>query len=752
MDQLSTPQEESSYRHFRKVLNIVAIVVFIALLAGLIYGFSAFRVTSIDIGDKLRLTASSAQEESYTCQSSPRLIINYMGLPSNTMKAELDQSALTLRRHGLWGSLETQLSDLSDGQHIIKVSAGRYSINWLFFVDTQVPAMKLDAPANNFATNSENITFSGQSKPGAKLVIKTEKQSVRTVIEDDGYFEVKVPIVHGVNTIKWAVSDRAGNCTAGDLRVLGDFTPPSVEPTLESLDGAETATPKTPGVVFSERNLVLNLTVKDPDTGIIRAAYKLDNRAAVELTLPQSEKQAAGASADESADESADASGAEGGSSSSSGSSSDNSSESASEDAAENEAAGDDAGGGDYSEYAPDDADLDDLPTEIDDSQALLPSPARPEKLAQRAARSHFERGFVQTQAQPEDDDTIGDQKASPQADSKTNSQSNAKANFGQSSDAKDNAKADSEQSADAAKAQAKESGAQSKQKTQKQPKAKLEPLKETQVKAVNLPGEALIATGCRGVSYKIPLNKLYDGEHSLEIIGKNGLGVISKRSLKFCVNSTEKFGEATLYMGATGADVAELQKRLAKRGYLTDGYTEGKYDEATREAVTALQNHIGVNPDGMAGPMVFGAIDKRIYVNLSRFEVKLVLEDDSVRTYPICTGVDKHPTPTGWFYIADMAKDPTWLPPNSEWAKDAKVIEPGPDNPLGTRWIGLDNGAIGFHGTLYPDSVGTQASHGCMRMRLVDIEDFYDRVTLGTQVRIYKGDEDDQILQTYWP
>ena len=75
----------------------------------------------------------------------------------------------------------------------------------------------------------------------------------------------------------------------------------------------------------------------------------------------------------------------------------------------------------------------------------------------------------------------------------------------------------------------------------------------------------------------------------------------------------------------------------------------------------------------------------------------------------------------------------------------------PGPDNPLGTRWIGLNVGSVGFHGTPYPDSVGTKASHGCMRMRLVDIEDLYDRVTVGTQVRIYSGSEDDHALHHYW-
>lgn len=140
------------------------------------------------------------------------------------------------------------------------------------------------------------------------------------------------------------------------------------------------------------------------------------------------------------------------------------------------------------------------------------------------------------------------------------------------------------------------------------------------------------------------------------------------------------------------------------------------------------------------------------IYVNLSRFEAKLVDDNDKVYTYPVCIGVHDYPTPTGLFYVAEKVKDPTWVPPNSEWAKDSKPIEAGPSNPLGTRWIGLNNGAIGFHGTTAPWSVGTRASHGCMRMLRADVEKLYDQVKVGAQVRIFNGDEDNTALQHYWP
>lgn len=255
-----------------------------------------------------------------------------------------------------------------------------------------------------------------------------------------------------------------------------------------------------------------------------------------------------------------------------------------------------------------------------------------------------------------------------------------------------------------------------------------------------------------RHTEYTVPLNKLFDGDHILSVVSINGVGTPNRRTVKFKVNSSDKFGETELYLGACGADVSELQKRLVNRGYLHGEYEDGVYDEATKKAVMLLQEAADKAPSGICDATAVGMLSQIIYVNLSRFEVKLVDADDKVYTYSICTGVPSYPTPSGKFYVAEKVKDPTWMPPNSEWAKDSKSIEPGPNNPLGTRWIGLNNGAVGFHGTNAPWSVGTRASHGCMRMLREEVEKLYDQVHVGTQVLIFNGDEDSAILKHYWP
>jgi lipoprotein-anchoring transpeptidase ErfK/SrfK len=106
-------------------------------------------------------------------------------------------------------------------------------------------------------------------------------------------------------------------------------------------------------------------------------------------------------------------------------------------------------------------------------------------------------------------------------------------------------------------------------------------------------------------------------------------------------------------------------------------------------------------------------------------------------KSFGVATGSPSYPTPTGDFKIADMQRWPTWTPPPSPWAKGAKPIPPGPNNPLGTRWMGLDTPYVGIHGTPNSASIGYSASHGCIRMLIPDAEWLFDRAVEGTPVYI---------------
>jgi lipoprotein-anchoring transpeptidase ErfK/SrfK len=108
------------------------------------------------------------------------------------------------------------------------------------------------------------------------------------------------------------------------------------------------------------------------------------------------------------------------------------------------------------------------------------------------------------------------------------------------------------------------------------------------------------------------------------------------------------------------------------------------------------------------------------------------------VRAFKVATGQNIYPTPLGRFQIIVKWKNPWWYPPTQDaWAKGLKPVPPGPNNPLGTRWMGLDSPGVGIHGTDEPTSIGYSLSHGCVRMLVPQAEWLFDHVNVGTPVYI---------------
>ncbi|MGI8460788.1 MAG: L,D-transpeptidase family protein [Solirubrobacterales bacterium] len=105
---------------------------------------------------------------------------------------------------------------------------------------------------------------------------------------------------------------------------------------------------------------------------------------------------------------------------------------------------------------------------------------------------------------------------------------------------------------------------------------------------------------------------------------------------------------------------------------------------------------------------------------------------------YTVAIGQEGYDTPTGLYAIQSMQVDPTWYVPEAKWAGDlaGTTVPPGPDNPLKARWMGFDGGA-GIHGTADEASLGSAASHGCVRMAVADVKKLYELVSVGTPVYI---------------
>jgi lipoprotein-anchoring transpeptidase ErfK/SrfK len=122
-----------------------------------------------------------------------------------------------------------------------------------------------------------------------------------------------------------------------------------------------------------------------------------------------------------------------------------------------------------------------------------------------------------------------------------------------------------------------------------------------------------------------------------------------------------------------------------------------------------------------------------------SAFQLRLYKDLQLQKQYTVAVGALGFDTPAGMYHIQNKAVDPAWSVPNSDWAGDlAGTVVPGgvPENPLKARWLGIYDGA-GIHGTDQTYSLGTAASHGCIRMAIPDVIELYDQVPVGAPIYI---------------
>jgi lipoprotein-anchoring transpeptidase ErfK/SrfK len=159
-------------------------------------------------------------------------------------------------------------------------------------------------------------------------------------------------------------------------------------------------------------------------------------------------------------------------------------------------------------------------------------------------------------------------------------------------------------------------------------------------------------------------------------------------------------------------------------------------YDARVKAAVRRYQQRHGLPADGIARPALLLQTQGKLVIVKHEFRLRAYQDGRLVATFPVAIGQPAYPSPTGTFVITEKLKNPTWIPPNSPWAKGLEPIPPGSTNPLGTRWIGTSAPAVGIHGTPMDATIGTAASHGCIRMHIPDVEKLFDMVEVGETVQ----------------
>jgi lipoprotein-anchoring transpeptidase ErfK/SrfK len=180
---------------------------------------------------------------------------------------------------------------------------------------------------------------------------------------------------------------------------------------------------------------------------------------------------------------------------------------------------------------------------------------------------------------------------------------------------------------------------------------------------------------------------------------------------------------EVSAAQASTPIKAAEPQVKQAESQISTTAQIMTAQTTTTAQTVTSTTKV----PEG-SPTLVVDLSDRRVYVYQGK-QVKV--------SYPLAIGQEGWETPVGSFQVMEMQRDPKWLHPITK-----EVVLPGPDNPLGKRWIGFWSDGkthLGFHGTNQEYLIGQAVSHGCLRMRNQDVIALYDQVSMGTPVIVRK-------------
>jgi len=180
-------------------------------------------------------------------------------------------------------------------------------------------------------------------------------------------------------------------------------------------------------------------------------------------------------------------------------------------------------------------------------------------------------------------------------------------------------------------------------------------------------------------------------------------------------------------------------QKPLVTRPVLGRKLDRDKaFADITQQLAYAKRTTIVLKVKLTQPPITPATIGPVIVIKRGSNKLTLYSGMKKVRTFTVATGQNIYPTPLGRFQIVVKWKNPWWYPPtNDAWAKGLKPVPPGPNNPLGTRWMGLSAPGVGIHGTDEPASIGYSLSHGCIRMLVPQAEWLFDHVNVGTPVFI---------------
>jgi lipoprotein-anchoring transpeptidase ErfK/SrfK len=223
--------------------------------------------------------------------------------------------------------------------------------------------------------------------------------------------------------------------------------------------------------------------------------------------------------------------------------------------------------------------------------------------------------------------------------------------------------------------------------------------------------------------SAEVPARVSYDKAAVRKLVRRVGKGINREaRDAEVNFPSLEKVKEQK----GRAVKVAVLRRRLAQ------ALTVPGVDRQVRAPIRILRPKVTQAELAAKYPSLLVA-------DRANFQLRFYKNLQLVKSYTVAVGAVGFDTPAGLYHIQNKAVDPAWSVPNSDWAGSlAGTVVPGgsPENPLKARWLGIYDGA-GIHGTDQTYSLGTAASHGCIRMAIPDVIELYDQVAVGAPIYI---------------
>lgn len=175
-----------------------------------------------------------------------------------------------------------------------------------------------------------------------------------------------------------------------------------------------------------------------------------------------------------------------------------------------------------------------------------------------------------------------------------------------------------------------------------------------------------------------------------------------------------------------------------SRAGYQVDGsviqqeVVAAENSKSRTVEIKALKTSAQLNDD---------IFQKLIVINTTDHSLTLYNRQQPLAKYSIACGQPAWPTPAGQWQIVSKQVNPTWINPHSAWAASMPAtIGPGYNNPLGLRAMALNASGVLIHGTANDSSIGTSASHGCIRMHMPEVIQLFDMVEAGTPVYIIRA------------